>query len=141
MARKLAQYVSYAFGIPISLNQTGVGANAFAHEAGIHADGALKDRRNYELFDYEDLGNNGDSEHFQSYQPGRIITTGEFGGLAGLRHVYKQLEITLDDGYAQQILELVQYSSAHTQLPLTDDELRLIAKYPEQVKKILTIAF
>ncbi len=31
----------------------GAGANAFAHESGIHADGALKDRRNYELYDFE----------------------------------------------------------------------------------------
>ena len=28
----------------------------FAHESGIHADGALKDRRNYELYDFEELG-------------------------------------------------------------------------------------
>jgi homocitrate synthase NifV len=142
MARKLAQYASYAFGIPIPINQTGVGANAFAHEAGIHADGALKDRRNYELFDYKDLGDNDNYSHLQGRQLGRIITTGEFGGIAGLKHVYEQLGITLnDDRYARQILELVQYSNAHTQLPLIDDELRFIAKYPEQVKKILTVTF
>ena len=50
---RLAKYASYAFGVPIPVNQVGVGRNAFAHESGIHADGALKDRRNYELYDYE----------------------------------------------------------------------------------------
>ncbi|HTY12846.1 MAG TPA: homocitrate synthase, partial [Candidatus Omnitrophota bacterium] len=40
-----AKYASYAFGIPIPVNQVGVGSNAFAHESGIHADGALKNRR------------------------------------------------------------------------------------------------
>ncbi|MBI5050752.1 MAG: homocitrate synthase, partial [Nitrospirae bacterium] len=46
---KIAGYASYAFGLPIPIGQVGTGANAFAHESGIHADGALKDRRNYEL--------------------------------------------------------------------------------------------
>jgi homocitrate synthase NifV len=136
MARKLAKYVSYAFGIPLPINQPGVGANTFAHEAGIHADGALKDRRNYELFDYEYLG-----EDEPLYpEGGRIISTGEFGGLSGLKHVYERLCISFpNDEHAKGVLELVQYASAHTQTPLTDDELRFIANYPEQVKKILTL--
>ena len=48
-AWQLAKYTSYAFGVPLPINQPAVGDNAFAHESGIHADGALKDRRNYEL--------------------------------------------------------------------------------------------
>lgn len=136
VADKLATYVSYAFGIPIPVNQPGVGANAFAHEAGIHADGALKDRRNYELYDYELLGIS-DEERMPS---GRIITTGEYGGLAGLKYVYEKIGIELtDDATAQNLLELVQYANAQTQLPLTDDELRFIYRYPQQVKKILTV--
>lgn len=136
VATKLAKYVSYAFGIPIPLNQPGVGTNVFAHEAGIHADGALKDRRNYELFDYEILGR-GDDERIPT---GRVITTGEFGGLAGFRYVYEKLGITFPDNEeALRILELVQVGSAHTQSPLTDDELRFIATYPEQARKILTM--
>lgn len=50
MAWRICKYASYAFGVPIPINQPGIGANAFAHESGIHADGALKDRRNYELY-------------------------------------------------------------------------------------------
>jgi homocitrate synthase NifV len=42
-AWKIAKYASYAFGVPIPINQPGVGRNAFAHESGIHADGALKE--------------------------------------------------------------------------------------------------
>jgi homocitrate synthase NifV len=136
VADKLAKYVSYAFGIPIPINQPGVGANIFAHEAGIHADGALKDRRNYELFDYEILGR-GEDERVPT---GRVITVGEFGGIAGFRHVYENVGITFpNDESAKLVLELVQYASAHTQLPLTDDELRFIATYPEQARKILTL--
>jgi isopropylmalate/homocitrate/citramalate synthase len=136
MADKLAKYVSYAFGIPIPINQPGVGANIFAHEAGIHADGALKDRRNYELFDYEILGRGEDTR----IPTGRVITTGEFGGVAGFRYVYEKIGVTFPDNEsAKHILELVQFASAHTQKPLTDDELRFIARYPEQARIILTL--
>ena len=136
MADKLARYVSYAFGMPIPINQPGVGANIFAHEAGIHADGALKDRRNYELFDHEILGR-GEEMRLPT---GRIITTGEFGGIAGFRHVYEEVGITFDDDEsARYILDLVQFASAHTQLPLTDDELCFIAMHPAEAKRILTL--
>ncbi len=136
VADKLAKYVSYAFGIPIPINQPGVGFNIFAHEAGIHADGALKDRRNYELFEYEILGRGEDAR----IPTGRIITTGEFGGIAGFRHVCEEIGITLpDDESAKPILDLVQFASAHTQLPLTDDELCFIASHPEEARKILTL--
>ncbi|MFQ5827371.1 MAG: homocitrate synthase [Dehalococcoidia bacterium] len=133
---KLAKYAAYAFGQPLPINQPGVGSNAFAHEAGVHADGTLKDRRNYELYDYELLGIN-DQERVNS---GRVITTGEYGGLAGFKHVYGLLGIDFpDDSTAEDILELVRYANSHTQIPLTPDELRFIAKYPDQVRKLLTI--
>jgi homocitrate synthase NifV len=138
MAWKIARYASYQFGIPIPINQPGVGANAFAHESGIHADGALKDRRNYELYDPEDVGR-GEPDLLET---GRIITTGAYGGIKGFRYVYSNLGIEFkDDAEARKILEIVQYANLHTQKPLTDDELRFIASYPDIVKKILTVRF
>ena len=135
-AWKIARYASYAFDIPIPIKQVGVGANAFAHESGIHADGALKDRRNYELYDPEDVGRG----EPQLLQTGRVITTGEYGGLKGFRHVYDALGIHFNnDREARKILELVQYANLHTQKPLTDDELRFIAGHPEIVSKILRV--
>lgn len=133
---RIAKYASYAFNLPIPINQPGVGANAFAHESGIHADGALKDRRNYELYDPEDVGR-GEPELLET---GRIITTGEYGGIKGFRHVYSKLGIEFDnDNEARNVLDLVQYANLHTQKPLTDDELKLIARYPEPIRKILTV--
>lgn len=135
-AWKIARYASYAFNIPIPINQPGVGANAFAHEAGIHADGALKDRRNYELYDPEDVGR-GEPELTET---GRIITTGEYGGIKGFRYVYSKLGIEFhDDNEARRILEIVQYANLHTQKPLTDDELKFIANYPDIVREILSV--
>jgi homocitrate synthase NifV len=136
VAWRLAQYSSRAFGIPIPINQPGVGANAFAHESGIHADGALKDRHNYELYDYQLIG-----RVEEVCEPtGRTITTGEYGGMAGFKHVYQSLGIGFaDEETARYVLNLVQYANAHNQVPLTDDELRFIAMYPEEVRQILTI--
>ncbi len=131
-----AKYASYAFGIPIPMNQVGVGANAFAHESGIHADGALKNRRNYELYDYEELGR-GEPELVDT---GRLITVGEYSGIKGFRNVYGNLEIEFkDDSEATKILELVRYANVHTQKPLTREELIFVAKYPDQARKIMTV--
>ena len=137
VAWRLCKYASYAFGIPIPINQPGVGSNAFAHESGIHADGALKDRRNYELYDYEELGR-GDPEVIDT---GRKITVGEYSGIKGFRNVYDKLEITFkDDKEATEILELARYANVHNQKPLVDDELKFIAKYPDIARKIFTMS-
>jgi len=135
-AWKISKYASYAFGIPIPINQPGVGANAFAHESGIHADGALKDRRNYELYDFEELGR-GEPEIIDT---GRKITVGEYSGIKGFGNVYDQLEIKFkDDEEARKILELVRYANVHNQKPLVEDELSFVAKYPDIAKKIFTM--
>ena len=137
VAWKICKYASYAFGIPIPINQPGVGSNAFAHESGIHADGALKDRRNYELYDYEDLGR-GEPEIIET---GRKITVGEYSGIKGFRNVYDKLEIVFhDDKEATEILELARYANVHNQKPLVDDELKFIAKYPDVARKIFTMS-
>ncbi len=137
-AWKIARYASYAFGLPIPINQPGVGANAFAHESGIHADGALKDRRNYELYDPEDVGRG----EPMITETGRVITTGAYGGIKGFRYVYDKLGISFkSDAEARQVLELAQYANLHTQKPLTDDELRFMATHPDIVRKILTVVF
>ncbi len=135
-AWKLAKYTSYAFGVPIPINQPAVGDNAFAHESGIHADGALKDRRNYELYDYEELGR-GEPEIIET---GRMITTGEYGGIKGFRNVYNKLELRFQDEHeARNILELVRYANVHTQKPLTDSELRFIYFFPDIAAKVMTV--
>lgn len=133
----LAKYTAYAFGVNIPINQPAVGDNAFAHESGIHADGALKDRRNYELYDFEELGR-GEPEIIET---GRMITTGEYGGIKGFRNVYNNLEIEFKDEHeARNILELARYANVHTQKPLTTSELRFIYYYPDIAAKIMTVS-
>ena len=129
-ARRFAWWASYAFGQPLPQNQPGTGRNAFAHESGIHADGALKDRHNYELYDDDTLGPFPADWHARS---GRTVLTGEYGGMAGFRHVMDGLGIELGAGQEDTVFRLVQLCAAATGKSLTDDELRLIAAYPDQL--------
>jgi len=136
-AWKICKYASYAFDVPIPINQPGVGANAFAHSSGIHADGVLKDPENYELYDFRELGR-GEPE---TVETGREICSGEYSGISGFGHVMGKIEIDIknrDD--AEDILELVRYANVAAQKPLVADELSFIAKYPDIARELLTLA-
>jgi isopropylmalate/homocitrate/citramalate synthase len=129
-ARRFGLWASYAFGQPLPQNQPGTGVNAFAHESGIHADGALKDRQNYELYDDGALGPF-PADWFATR--GRVVLTGEYGGMAGFRHVMDGLAIEVGPDDADLVFRLVQLCASATSKPLTDDELRLIAAYPREL--------
>ncbi|NLJ49436.1 MAG: homocitrate synthase [Candidatus Atribacteria bacterium] len=135
-AWKTCKYASYAFKVPIPITQPGVGSNAFAHASGIHADGVIKDRKNYELYDYEELGR-GEPELIET---GRQIVVGEYSGIRGFRNVYDNLEVEFkNEEEARKILELTRFANVEKQKPLVEEELLFIASYPEQARKILTL--
>ncbi|MGW0197410.1 LeuA family protein [Nonomuraea sp. NPDC003201] len=127
-ARRFGLWAGYAFGQPLPYNQVGVGRNAFAHESGIHADGALKDHGNYELYDEATLGPFPQDWHARD---GRVVLTGEYGGKAGFRHVMDGLGVEVRE--EDLAFRLAQLCNAMTGRPLTDDELRLIAAYPREL--------
>jgi len=91
----------------------------------------------YELYDFEELGR-GEPEIIET---GRMITTGEYGGIKGFRNVYDNLELEFKDEHeARNILELARYANVHTQKPLTSSELRFIYYYPDIAAKIMTVS-
>ena len=136
MAWKTARFASYAFNVPIPINQPGVGANAFAHASGIHADGVLKDPENYELYSFTEVGR-GEPEFVET---GSRICSGEYSGISGFRHIMGQMAITFKDiDEAKRILDLVRYANVASQKPLVEDEIVFIAKYPQIAKKLLTL--
>lgn len=53
---RTSQVVSQLCNMPIPANKAVVGANAFAHSSGIHQDGVLKNRQNYEIMTPETIG-------------------------------------------------------------------------------------
>lgn len=53
---KLSKLVQHITGAPVQVNKAIVGANAFAHESGIHQDGVLKNASTYEIMTPESVG-------------------------------------------------------------------------------------
>lgn len=72
---RLSRQVSTLMNMPIQANKAIVGRNAFAHSSGIHQDGVLKHRENYEIIDPKDVGINESS----------IVLTAR-SGRAALKH-------------------------------------------------------
>jgi isopropylmalate/homocitrate/citramalate synthase len=135
-AWKISRFASYAFEVPIPMNQPGVGANAFAHSSGIHADGVLKDPHNYELYSFDEVGR-GEPELVET---GRAICSGEYTGISGFRHIMGRMAVTFEDSaQAEEVLELARYANVEAQKPLVEDELVFIAKYPKIAMKLLTL--
>ncbi len=95
----LSAMVSQLMRMPVQANKAIVGRNAFAHSSGIHQDGVLKHRENYEIMNPEDVGIPSNS----------IILTARSGRHA-LRHRLERLGYKLDnlniDEVYRQFLEL-----------------------------------
>ncbi|HOM72264.1 MAG TPA: 2-isopropylmalate synthase, partial [Armatimonadota bacterium] len=53
---RASRQIADVTGLVVQANKAIVGANAFAHEAGIHQHGVLQDRRTYEIMDAESIG-------------------------------------------------------------------------------------
>ena len=77
---------SRLMNFPIAYNKAIVGRNAFAHEAGIHQDGLLKNRRTYEIMDPERMG-----------IPRTMIFLGKHSGRHALRRRISEFGVDLTD--------------------------------------------
>ena len=82
-----SRLVSLVSGLPVQPNKAIVGANAFAHESGIHQDGVLKDKRTYEILTPESVG-----------VPTNALVLGKHSGRHALKEKVKDLgyELTED---------------------------------------------
>jgi len=89
-----SRLVSSLTGIVVQPNKAIVGANAFAHEAGIHQDGMLKNRTTYEIMNPSDVGWEGTS-----------LVLGKHSGRAGFRSALQDLGLRLDDEQLQEAYE------------------------------------
>jgi len=79
-----SKLVSTITGYPVQPNKAVVGANAFAHESGIHQDGVLKHRETYEIMRAEDVG-----------WGANRLTLGKLSGRNAFRSRLQELGITL----------------------------------------------
>ena len=111
MFREISEYVAQASGRELPIWKAIVGDNMFAHESGIHADGAIKDPKNYEAFDPDVVGLQ------------RQIVIGKHSGKAGIINKFKEYNIHLSDDEAKDILEMVRAASVRLKRTLFDKEL------------------
>lgn len=123
MFREVSQYVAQASGRILPSWKAIVGENMFAHESGIHADGAIKDPKNYEAFDPDVVGLQ------------RQIVIGKHSGKAGIINKFKEYNIELNDEEAQGVLEMVRAASVRLKRTLFDKELVKLYKEYKQLRK------
>ncbi len=83
---RMSKLVSNYTGMLVQPNKAIVGANAFAHEAGIHQDGMLKHQTTYEIMRPEDVGVNQTT-----------LVMGKHSGRAALRNRLAEMGHSLDD--------------------------------------------
>jgi 2-isopropylmalate synthase len=110
-----SRLVSTLMRMPVQANKAIVGRNAFAHSSGIHQDGVLKKRENYEIIDPTDIG----------IKESSIILTAR-SGRAALKHRlellgYKVSKEKLNEIYHKFLI------LADKKKDIKDDDLRILA--------------
>ncbi|MBI4318297.1 MAG: homocitrate synthase [Chloroflexi bacterium] len=114
--RELAEYVADASGRAIPVWKAIVGDNVFAHESGIHADGVIKNPRNYEVFSPEEVGLT------------RQLVVGKHSGSHTIIHKFREFGIDLTHDEANEILAMARSTAVEMKRALFDKELMYIYK-------------
>jgi len=91
---KTSRMVSNLTGLTVQRNKAIIGLNAFAHEAGIHQDGMLKNRNTYEIMNPRDIG-----------VPESKLVLGKHSGRHALGDRIKALGYTLDEDALNKVYE------------------------------------
>lgn len=112
---KTSRLVSTLMNMPIQPNKAIVGRNAFAHSSGIHQDGVLKNRENYEIIDPKDVGISESS----------IVLTAR-SGRAALKHRLEVLGYDLKDSNIDELYERF-LDLADKKKEIKDEDLATIA--------------
>jgi homocitrate synthase NifV len=107
----ISRLVAQASGRVVAEGKSVVGSAVFSHESGIHVDGLLKDRSNYETFRPEELG--------RSHR----LVLGKHSGSHGVMNAYARLGMNLDAAQARSLLERIRVHVTTTKRTPTDEEL------------------
>ncbi|QCK16951.1 2-isopropylmalate synthase [Mangrovivirga cuniculi] len=116
MITPMSNMVSRLMNMPVQPNKAIVGANAFAHSSGIHQDGFLKNKENYEIIDPEDVGA-GDSN---------IVLTARSGRHA-LKHRLEKLGYIFEKDELE-VLYVEFLNMADQNKQIDDEHLHILAK-------------
>ncbi|HVN53391.1 MAG TPA: 2-isopropylmalate synthase [Anaerolineaceae bacterium] len=111
---RVSRLVSNYTGIPVQPNKAIVGANAFAHEAGIHQDGMLKHHLTYEIMTPETVG----------LTQSRLVL-GKHSGRHALRERLKTLGFSTDDATLARVFEAFKVLADKKKI-ITDADLEAL---------------
>jgi 2-isopropylmalate synthase len=91
---RASRLLSQTIGVTVPPNKAVVGANAFAHESGIHQDGVLKHRETYEIMSAETIG-----------LDGNMLVLGKHSGRHAFRKKLEALEIQISDDHFKNVFQ------------------------------------
>ncbi len=113
---KTSRLVSQLTGMKVQRNKAIVGANAFAHESGVHQDGMLKERSTYEIMRPQDVGIDATE-----------LVLGKHSGRHAFRHHLNEMGIILNDAELERCYERF-IALADKKKQIYDDDLLMIAR-------------
>ncbi|HUW49387.1 MAG TPA: homocitrate synthase [Sulfuricella sp.] len=106
----ISRLVATASGRPVPANKSIVGDGVFTHESGIHVDGLIKHRSNYQSFAPEEVGRN------------HRMVLGKHSGCSAVVRAYADMGILLDEPQAGIILARIRrYAGMAKHAPDADD--------------------
>jgi len=117
---EISRLVEERSGIAVPRNKAIVGANAFRHASGIHQDGVIKFRGNYEVIDPAVIG----------HSRGTEIVLGKLSGRAGFLSRVRALGIVLPEGGLARAFDRFQEVANHRR-QIDDEDLREICDVAE----------
>lgn len=115
-----SRLVSSITGFPIQPNKAIVGANAFAHESGIHQDGVIKSRETYEIMRAQDVG----------WSDNKIVL-GKHSGRTAVRTRLEELGITIESQEALNDIFSRFKDLADKKHEVFDDDLQALVSETE----------
>lgn len=118
-----SKLVSQITGMPVQPNKAIVGANAFAHESGIHQDGVLKHQKTYEIMTPESVG----------WNTNRMVL-GKHSGRAALKSRYDSLGVELSDDQLNAVFGRFKVL-ADKKKDVFDEDLMAILNSDEEVQE------
>jgi len=116
-----SKLVSQITGMPVQPNKAIVGANAFAHEAGIHQDGVLKHQKTYEIMTPESVG----------WATNRMVL-GKHSGRAALKSRYAELGRQLENDEMNAVFKRFK-QLADKKKDIFDEDLMAILEHGAEV--------
>ncbi|MAN88040.1 MAG: 2-isopropylmalate synthase [Algoriphagus sp.] len=118
---KTSRLVSKLMNMPVQPNKAIVGRNAFTHSSGIHQDGVLKHRENYEIIDPKEVG----------VEESSIVLTAR-SGRAALKHHLDALGVELEGEELREVYEAFLLLADSKRDIGRKDLLELVGKYMDE---------